>query len=126
MKGAGWTGPLDETKPSLTRPEQQRCFTTLKAQGLALTRPADYEIALTACDTFFLLERALTRTGGRADRMSLRQGIESLGSSFAAGTLTGQTRLLTGRHYGASQFALFGYVASCNCFKYSSSPQVWR
>jgi hypothetical protein len=125
MRGAGWAGPMDVSSPSLTRPEQRRCFAVLRAQGVTLKRPADSTMALTACDAFFLVESALLANRGHSDPASLRRAIEGLGSRFAAGMLTGTTKLQAGRHFGPTQLALFGYVGSCGCFRYSTGPRSW-
>ena len=125
MKGAGWSTPMDQSQFSLARPEQKRCVQILRRQGVSVTRPADYLLAESACDPFFLLQDALKKTGGHTDHLSLRQGIEALGSSFQSGVLTGTTQLRAGRHYGTAQLALFGYFASCDCFRYTSTPRAW-
>ena len=125
MKGTGWSTPMDQSQFSLARPEQKRCLQILRHQGVSVTRPADYLLAESACDPFFLLEDALKITRGHTDHLSLRQGIEELGSSFQSGVLTGATQLRAGRHYGTAELALFGYIASCDCFRYSSTPRSW-
>jgi len=125
MRGAGWSGPMDVSSPSFTRPEQKRCLAVMRGEGVTLGRPADSIMALTACDAFFLLESALLTSKGHSDPASLRRAVESLGTRFAAGMLSGATRLQPQRHYGTSELALFGYQGSCDCFRYSSSPRAW-
>jgi len=68
---------------------------------------------------------ALTHSGGQSSLPALRTAIEGLGSSYSASVLTGRTSLGPGRHYGTSEFALFGYQASCDCFRYSGGPRAW-
>jgi len=125
MKGAGWSAAMDVSSPSLTRPEQRRCVAVMREQGVALRRSADSIMALTACDAFFLLESALMASKGQSDPASMRRAIESTGTRFAAGMLTGTTLLQPQRHYGVSQLALFGYVGTCDCFRYTSGPRAW-
>lgn len=125
MSGVGWIAAMESSSPRYTRPEQKRCLDVMHAQGVALTRPADYVIAFTACDAFFLFEAALARNGAQSSLPALRAAIEGLGTSFSASVLTGRTVLGPGRHYGPSEFALFGYQAGCDCFRYRSGPQAW-
>jgi hypothetical protein len=125
MRGVGWTAAMDVSSPRFTRPEQKRCLDVMRSQGVALTRQADYVIAFTACDAFFLLDAALTHNGAQSSYSALRVAIEGLGSTFSASLLAGKTRLGPGRHHGPSEFALFGYQAGCDCFRYSSEPRAW-
>ena len=125
MSGVGWIAAMETSSPRYTRPEQKRCLAVMRSQNVALTRPADYVIAFTACDAFFLFEGALTRNGGQSSLPALRAAVEGLGSSFSASVVTGRTFLGPGRHYGTTEFALFGYQAACDCFRYSSSPRAW-
>ena len=125
MSGVGWIAAMETTSPTYTRPEQKRCLAVMRSQSVTLTRPADYVIAFTACDAFFLLETALNRSGGHSSLPALRTAIEGLGSSFSASVMTGRTFLSPGRHYGTSEFSLFGYQAACDCFRYSGAPRAW-
>jgi hypothetical protein len=125
MRGVGWISAMDISSPRFTRPEQKRCIDVMRSQGVALTRQADYVIAFTACDAFFLLEAALKRTGGQSGYSVLGAGIESLGSGFAASALTGRTLFRAGRHYGPQEFSTFTYDGSCDCFRYTSDPRAW-
>lgn len=125
MRGVGWASAMDVSSPRFTRPEQKRCVDAMRTQGVSLTRQADYVIALSACDAFFLYETALARNGGQSSLPALRTALEGLGSSFSASLAVGRTLLGPGRHHGPSEFALFGYQAGCDCFRYTSGPRVW-
>jgi hypothetical protein len=125
MRGVGWTAALDVSAPRFTRPEQKRCLAVMRSQGVALTRQADYVIALTACDAFFLAEAALLRNGARSSLSELRASIEGLGSAFSASLLVGKTLLGPGRHHGPSEYAVFGYQAACDCFRYTGAARTW-
>lgn len=125
MRGIGWTAPLDVTSPQFTRPEQKSCVALMRTEGVAITRPADYVIAFTACDAFSLVQKALTRDGAQSTYPALISAIERLGSTYSASTLTGSTLLGQGRHYGTVEFALFGYQNGCACFRYTSRPRAW-
>ena len=125
MRGVGWISAMDVSSPSYSRPEQKRCIGIMRSQGVNLTRQADYVIAFTACDAFFLLEATLNRTGGQSAYSALTSGVEGLGSGFAASVLTGGTLFGPGRHYGPREFSTFAYTAGCDCFRYSSGPRSW-
>jgi len=125
MSGVGWIPAMETSSPSYTRPEQKHCLAVMRSQGVVLARPADYVIAFTACDAFFLLESALARDGAQSSFSALQAAVEGLGSSFSASVLTGRTLLGPGRHYGASEFALWGYQAGCDCFRYRGDPRAW-
>jgi len=102
----------------------KRCRTALATRGVTPSSQADETNIDLACAGFFLLEASLARSHGRSDRASLSSALTSLGSSYISPIALGGVANYDSAHRdgGGTLFAIFGYNASCSCFRYASKP----
>ena len=114
------TNDVNNGKPTTV---DRRCLALLRAASVVPANYDDIGQAEFSCGPFLLLEALLGRTNGDADASSLAQAIGTLGTTFAApGILDARTRYDSSHHDGGDLVQTFGYVASCQCIKYSGAP----
>jgi len=123
VHGVG-NSPYSDVDNAVLSTADSRCLALAKAGGLIPSTYNDLSILTFSCGPFELLERALQVTDGDAGAQPLAAGIDGLGSSFEGpGLVGGSTYFSATRHDGPDAVQVFGYLASCQCIRYSGSPQ---
>lgn len=126
VRGVGWR-PLGDTAVDHKTPTEQRCTALATKGGLPPKDVAEKFIVYQGCANLFLLEAALKRGSGSAHGPALRAAILGLGTTFAStGILGGSTVFGPGRQDGPQLASEWGYVSSCNCFRYLGKPSVMQ
>lgn len=99
---------------------ETRCLQLARTGGLIPANDTDRGFVYNACALLLLLEAALKRTNGNSKPSAVQSAINGLGSSFSApGLVGGRTRFSSDRHDGPDAVRVFGFVASCECIRYS-------
>ena len=122
MRGVGWTPDLDIAARALPSAATKRCRAMLASEGIQPQSKADDLLDL-VCDQFFVLEAALTKSGGQAERGALAAAFDALGSSHVSPYLIeGASSYRGGKHFGPRLYATWGYQAGCGCMAYLTRP----
>jgi ABC-type branched-subunit amino acid transport system substrate-binding protein len=122
MTGVGWQPSYDLADPKgFEPPGRAECLKIMREGGAQV--PADNNAilsALTTCDQFLLLQRAVAVNGDAVlSRAAVRSGLERIGSSFAfAGIPSGTYR--ADKRYPVDKGWLWGWDTGCRCLRYSS------
>ena len=115
--------PYSDVSNATPEVADRRCLQLLKSVGISEANYDDVGQATFSCGPFLLLEAAMNRTNGAADPTLIANAVAALGSSFAApSVLGGSTRFTASGHDGGYAVQTFGYVAGCDCIRYSGHP----
>lgn len=122
MFGVGWIPVLDTTGIPQTA-GAKRCLGIARDQGQQINGQGDYAFLLQICDLFAVLDAALLAASGSDEAAPFAAGLDTAMKTFqSANVLGGRLRLGSRAHDGPPVFAPFGYVGSCSCFRYTTSP----
>lgn len=125
--GFGWLPMYDVPVSAYgaMNPNQKRCLSLLKSQGITPTASADFEYAWEICEPFFTYEAALRKSGGHTDLAAVINGIHALGSSFVSVTnLDGQTVHAAGRADAVVAARPLVYADACQCWHYTGQART--
>jgi hypothetical protein len=122
--------PLEEvTHPPAPAPAQARvrraCLALLRSHGIDTVQVYNQWTDYMMCDAVWLLQRALTISGGLGGTAHLVPAAERIGDGFiSAMTFDGVTRLGPGHHDGMVTTAVSVWSDACACFVYKTRPEV--
>jgi hypothetical protein len=120
----GWIPSLDLSSADYAAyPESsaaKTCLQIMAAAGQAASGANAEANQFQVCDHYFFLQQVLNRISGPIDQQSAVGAAQSLGTSFPV-ISTFQDDFNTAQHDGVALVRNAGWVASCSCFRYSSS-----
>lgn len=127
--GFGWLPSIDlqsndnpQTGP-YSSAARRYCLNVMKQNGITFTSGNAETIALNSCADLYLLKAALDKNPSQVTLRGLITSIESLGSSYQRAGGIGMS-FQPGRQDPTDKAYHWGYVGSCNCFRYSGSLQT--
>jgi hypothetical protein len=119
VRGVGWIPELDDEQRHTLSAVEQRCLTSLAAEGQKAVTATDRYFAYAVCGAFFLYETVLRATRGAADNESVAATVASFGNAVRGpGALNGATTYSRERPFGPAAVRRFSYVSGCSCFRY--------
>jgi hypothetical protein len=121
LHGVGWSPGLDIDDPHQPlAAADQRCLDLIKEGGVSVSGWQNVYVATAECAHFLFLGAALERSAGDAQGRALMTAIGSLGAGFVSPSVVGaSTFFAPDRHDGPAAAAPFGYVAACDCLRYT-------
>lgn len=102
-------------------PVRERCYATMKKQGLPVGEDQTRNIAGLACEYAYFAEAVVKRATNGTTLPSMIAAAESLGTSYRSPTNYGN-RLGPRQHDGPALFRALQWDAGCSCTKYTSTP----
>jgi hypothetical protein len=123
-EGVGWLPSEDLSSADYAAlPEnngQKTCLQIMSASGNTPSGNNAEAVAFSICDEFFFLQYAFGKVDGPLNQQSALAAIDSVGSSFPD-LLTFGTYYSASQHDAAQLVRNIAFVASCDCYRYTSA-----
>lgn len=123
--GFGWL-PHQDVFPRFYEANgaQRRCLSLLESEGIEPVSAADHAYALNMCESLFVYEAALERTGGRVAGPEVISAVRSVGETLpSADKLAGRSRFTRDGHDGVAVAQPLSWVEDCGCWQYRGGPR---
>ena len=126
IHGYGWmptqdVPPRDYPKPNAL---QQRCLALLKSASIRPSAGPDYYYAYNFCESLFVYEQALLKTGGDSEGRRVVSAVKGLGTSFASLTNDGGSAFDPSHPDAPRSMRHLLYAGSCSCFRYTGPTRA--
>ncbi|HLI55263.1 MAG TPA: hypothetical protein VKU88_13125 [Acidimicrobiales bacterium] len=122
-EGVGWLPSEDLSSADYAalpeNNEQKTCLQIMSASGNTPSGNNAEAVAFSICDEFFFLQYALGKVSGPLNQETALAAIDSVGSSFAD-LMTFGTYYSASQHDAAQLVRNIAFVASCDCYRYTS------
>ncbi|HYZ93792.1 MAG TPA: ABC transporter substrate-binding protein [Actinomycetota bacterium] len=100
--------------------EQERCYEVMRKAGVTMDSGNAKGLAELACDTVWLIEAILNRTGSVLNQDTFLQGLQRLGADYPSAAGAFVISLSATKHDGLGTVANMKYISDCTCFRYTS------
>jgi ABC-type branched-subunit amino acid transport system substrate-binding protein len=100
--------------------QQERCYELMRKAGVTMDSGNAKGLAELACDTVWLIEAILKRTGSVFNQDTFLQGLQRLGDDHVSAGGAFVVSLSATKHDGLGTVANMKYISDCQCFRYTS------
>jgi len=121
VHGYGWLETQDVSPSQYSKPNatQRRCLSLMSSQGVQPKSAADFGFAYNICESVFVYEQALGRTGGNTIGTSIIAGVARIGDFLSTLNYAGESTFTPSRRNDAPRvYRHVVYLDPCSCFKY--------